>query len=360
LATHYAAGEPDQSPERVVQVCRAACERALAAYDNEGALRFFETARAAAARAGGDVCAELLVGAAEAELRIGAHAESVALFEAALARTSDAIGRATILGRIAWAYQIQPNAEAAWAALARAFEAIGEAMPVETPMSAGRTALDWFESRLRARRSFEGPTERATVELLCELHYQNARLGLEYGRPLRLVQSTLRAQALATRLGPSATLARMEALFGAVSTLLGRREAGAEHLAVARAMARRLAEPPVQAYASQLSALAACFAGDFDLGLEHLRRLVDEQGHWLEVNELCINVFNAYLIEALRGRPREAWAWLERGLGRVSRHGREVAGFAQLAHCVPAALAALTPHPSDAAVRDKLPLPFDF
>ena len=360
LATHYAAGEPEQSPARVMEVCRAACERALAAFDNEGALRFFETARAAAVRAGVEVGAELLVGAAEAELRIGAHAESVALFEAALEGTQGAVARATILGRIAWAYQIQPNAEAAWAALARAFDAIGEVMPVETPVSAGRTALAFVESRLRARRSFEDPSDRATVELLCELHYQNARLGLEYGRPFRLLQSTLRAHALAARLGPSATLARMEAHYGAVSTLLGRREAGAKHLAAARAMAGRLAEPTVQAYATQLSALAACFAGDFDPALDHLRRLVDEQGHWLEVNELCINVFNAYLIEALRGRPREAWAWLEKGLGRVSRHGREVPGFAQLAHCMPAALAALTPHPSDAALRARLPLPFDF
>lgn len=360
LATHYAAGEQERSPERVMEVCRAACERALAAFDNEGALRFFETARAAAVRAGAPVSAELLVGAAEAELRIGAHAESVALFEAALERTPDAVGRATILGRIAWAYQIQPNAEAAWAALARAFDAIGEVMPVETPASAGKNALAFVESRLRARRALEDPSERATVELLCELHYQNARLGLEYGRPFRLLQSTLRAHALATRLGPSATLARMEALFGAVSTLLGRREAGAKHLAEARAMAGRLGVPTVQAYATQLSALAACFAGDFDPALDHLRRLVDEQGHWLEVNELCINVFNAYTIEALRGRPREAWAWLEKGLGRVSRHGREVAGFAQLAHCVPAALADLTPSPSDAAVRARLPLPFDY
>lgn len=194
LATHYAAGLPERDLARVLEVCHAATARALEAFDHEAALRFVEMARASAERAGGELGPRLLMDAGEAELRLGAHAEAIARFEAALGGTRDPLARATILGRMAWAHQMRSDAEEAWRALERAFAELGEAMPVERPGSVGRTTLGWVESRLRAPPAPRTGAARERIELLCELHYQNARLGLENGRPLRLLQSTLRAR----------------------------------------------------------------------------------------------------------------------------------------------------------------------
>lgn len=120
-----------------------------------------------------------------------------------------------------------------------------------------------------------------------------------------------------------------------------------------------MGNPPARAYCTQLTALAACFAGDFDLALAHMGELLAEQRHWLETSELCWNVFNAHWIEAVRGRPREAWAWLEHALERVARQGRAPAGFEPVALSARATYAALHADYSEPAFRRALRVPFD-
>lgn len=358
LATHYASGEPERNIARVLEVCHSAAHEALEAFDHEAALRLFEMARAAAARAGVEVTRELLVDAAEARLRLGDHEEALQLFAAALERTTGALERATVLGRMAWAHQMRPDAEAACEVLARAFEELGESMPVENAASAVSTAAAWVGARL-LRDGPPVPSDPRVTELLCELHYQNLRLGMENGRPFRLLQSTVRAQALAAALGPSPALARTEGLYGLVATILGSASKGSDRLDRARRIAEQIGNPAVEAYCEQLSALAACFAGDFDTALERMRHLLYEHGHWLEAYELCLNVFNAYWIEAVRGRPREAWGWLEYAIARVARSSRAPAGFTPIAHAARATYAALHADADDAEIARAIRVPFD-
>ncbi|MCZ7682704.1 MAG: AAA family ATPase [Sandaracinaceae bacterium] len=361
LATHYAAGLPERDLARVLEVCHAATARALEAFDHEAAIRFVEMARASAERAGGELGPRLLMDAGEAELRLGAHAEAIARFEAALAGTRDPSPARR--SSAAWPGRSRcgptrrrrgGRSSAPSGSSARRCRSSGP------PAWGGRPSAG-SRSRLRAAPALGAGAARERIELLCELHYQNARLGLENGRPLRLLQSTLRARALSLQLGsgPSATSARVEAQQGVVACVLGRTESAFEHLARARAAAAEVGNPPARAYCTQLTALAACFAGDFDAALEHMRELLGEQRHWLETSELCWNVFNAHWIEAVRGRPREAWAWLEHALERVARQGGAPAGFEPIALSARATYAALHADYAEAAFRRALRAPFD-
>ncbi|HJL17306.1 MAG TPA: ATP-binding protein [Sandaracinaceae bacterium LLY-WYZ-13_1] len=351
LAGHYAAGNPSARPGRVYEVCRAATRRALAGFDNERALRFFDAARRAAERAGLEPDAELLSDAGEAELRLGAHEASVACFEAALRRVDDPVTRAALLGRLAWAHQARPDADRAWEVLAQAFAALGERLPAESPRTAAQTLVTWGRARLPGG---EGPADPATLELLCDLHYQNARLGLEYGRPARLLQSSLRAHTLARRLGPGPTLAKTQAMLGAVLTIVGVKGPGQRQIEEARALAASVNSSTIEAYCEQLAALGACFAGEFDQALAILGPLVSQRSHWLEANELATDVFNAHLIESLRGRPREAWGWVTAGIGRLARQGHVSSGLSLVAYCARATWAVLHHDASEEALRREL------
>lgn len=345
LATHYAAGDLGAAPERALEVSREAMRDAMAAFDFEAALGFHRTALAASARAGRELDPGVIADAAEAELRLGAPARAVEAFEEALSRTTDRIERARLLGRVAWAHQMYTNPDAAWEALGQAFGELDERMPVESAGTLAATALAWVGARLSTPAV---APDRVRTGLLCELHYQNARLGLENDRPLRLIQSTIRAYELARTLGPGPVLAKNEAVLGAVLTVARQAERGLAHLEAARRMAEDEGDPAVAAYCLQLTGLAALFRGEFDQALALHRELIDEHAHWLGLYDLCLAAGNAHLIESLRGRPRAAWEWLQPALARAGHRSRDAPGLFLLTHYARVTWTTLHDDPDDA------------
>ena len=209
----------------------------------------------------------------------------------------------------------------------QAFEAIGARMPVERPVSVGDTLIrtaKWGVARLRD----QGPNPSTYAPILSRLNYQNARLGFEHGRPLRALQSTLHALQLSQALGPSSELARATALLGFIKTVALRDPVGARRsLERAASMAETLADPVTVAFTLQLRALAECFAGEFDSALETLELYLGQKGHWVELTEFCLGVANGDLIEAIRGKPRSAHAWVQRAVDRVRRSDQMPAVF---------------------------------
>src|SRR5262249_30607387 len=151
----------------------------------------------------------------------------------------------------------------AWAKLSLAFAALGARMPTENVSSAAMTTAHVTRSRVRRILSRSAAAE-AHTELLCELHYQNARLGLEYGRPARLIQSSLESVELSERGGSEAMRARAHAFNALVMTALGRREAGSREVSKARDMAARHGDAATIAFCAELQGIAACWAGDLD------------------------------------------------------------------------------------------------
>ena len=327
VAWHYASGQLEKSPLRVHQVARAAGDGALERFDNDAALRCFELARRAAQLGGATLPWDFELAVGEAQLRLGSLGESHRAFDASLRAARDSRERAVVLGRIAWAYQVASDPDAAWQTLQLAFEAVDARLPVERPLSLGDTlvrAARWGFNRFRGQDP--GPVADAT--LLSRLHYQNARLGFEHGRPLRALQSTLHALELAQHLGPSSELARATALLGFFRTVAMRDAAGGRSsLDRAASMAETLGDQVTVAFALQLRALAACFAGDFDEALRALELYLGKQGHWVELTEYCLSAANADMIEGLRGKPLAAHAWIQRATDRVRRSDQMPAVF---------------------------------
>jgi signal transduction histidine kinase/CheY-like chemotaxis protein len=317
-ALHFAAGHPDKDPARVYRVARAAAEAALARFDNETALRFHAQARRAAEVGRIELDPSFFRIAGEAYLRLGSLDESLAAFEAALERTTDVGTKAVILGRISWVYQTRAEPEQAWATLARAFGALGAHMPVEDVASAATTCVHIARSTL-GRVIDRGPSpERVNMDVLCELHYQNARLGLEYGKPARLIQSSVEALELSQE-GSARMHARARAYYGFVLTVLGRRDAGAREIKRAAEIAARQGDAATIAFCAQLHAIAASWAGDLDQALVLLRECIDVHGPWLELNEYVGLVCSADTILCLRGQSTQAWPWIERAVERLRR-----------------------------------------
>jgi signal transduction histidine kinase len=324
-AAHYAAGDLGGSSTRAYRTARAAASAALDQFDNETALRFLLMARAAAEV--GEI--KLDVGyhrsLGEAQLRQGLLVDSLGSFGAALAGAADPRARATMLGRIAWVHSIRSEPTQAWAALGDAFAAVGVPMPVDGPTSLTRTLAHFARAQLVAARPRAGPPgadARAAAEILCDLHYQNARLALEQGKPLRMLQSAFEGLTASDTLGHSRAEARARAIYGLVLTTLGRRALGERELSRAQRTAASLGDPVTATFCLQLESLTACFAGEFDRALILLHECVVVRGHWLEVSEFCHEAETADLIESLRGRSARAWAWIARAAERVRRSHR--------------------------------------
>jgi signal transduction histidine kinase/CheY-like chemotaxis protein len=317
-ALHYAHGELTSSPDRAFQAARSAAEVALSRGDEQTALRFLGLAQIAAGAASVAIDGTFLETLGEAHLRTGALAESLKAFEGALALVRSPLERARVLGRIAWVHQASADPDGSWASLDRAFAELGERMPRESARSAADTFVVAARRGLgKLRRTRQGP-HSPELSLLCDLHYQNVRLGLEYGKPLRIVQSTLAVLELSELTGRSRARARGLALYGFVLRALGRDAAGIASVAEAEAMARSLGDPATEAFCGQVRVMAACWAGQLDEALVVSRRLLD-QAHFLELNEFCHDIANADLIEALRGRTTASRAWLDRGVARMRR-----------------------------------------
>ncbi|HVY47722.1 MAG TPA: AAA family ATPase, partial [Minicystis sp.] len=321
IAHHLAQGEIERSPLFAHNAMIEAAAVALDAYDNESALRFLDTARTTASHAKVALDADYYRSLGEAKLRLGDLPGSLGAFEAALDRATSRLDRASILGRISWVHQAAADAALAWEALDRAFTAAGARMPTEAPgaMATTLTELAWSELR-RVRpgadpRSLD-PEMRA---LLCELHYQNARLGAEYGKPLRFLQSCLEALDLSRALGPSLGAVRAHAFYGLLLTMIGAPERGARRLDFALELASTIQQPSVMAYCEQIRGVTAAWAGEFDDALARIDRCLGRYAPWLELNEYCLLATSAEAIEALRGRPREARRWIDTALGRVRR-----------------------------------------
>lgn len=338
-AHHFASGDPDADPVLVYRVARAAGEAAVTRFDNQTAIRFHKQARAAAELAKIELDAPFFTNLAEAQLRVGAIDDSEVSLHLALERAKDGAARAYVLGRLSWLRETSADPDRAWAKLEEAFAALGARMPVEDVASAAATSVRMARRTLDRYVTRRGAPKPDT-ELLAMLHYQNARLGIEYGKPARVVQSSLAGLEISERGSSAVARARAHAVHAVVLTIIGRREASVRQLGRARELASRAADPAALAFCVQLQGLAAAWAGELDQALALFHECIDVHGPWIELAEYCKNVAACELIQSMRGRANDAWTWLERAVERLRRNPQRpvVADF--LIHRVRAALAA--------------------
>lgn len=320
-ARHLAAGEPTQAPQLVYRVASIAAAEAFKRGDNEATLELQHQAAAAADRARLPISRELLRLAGEAHLRRGAVVESVAAFSHAIAVATDAVERAGLHGRVAWAYSSVGDAEKAWEALDRAFETLGERLPVENLASALTTTFELARphvGRLK-KPALTTPRSEREVDLLCALHLQNIRLAVEYGKVGRAIQSSLISHTLSMQTHSPATRARAQVVHGFVLTAVGRREAGLKEVEEAVALAKGLDDATAATYCSQMRAMALGWSGRFEEMLEEYGVVLDKYGPWSEVNEYLLQAISGAIVQYLMGRNDVAWPWIEKSIARARR-----------------------------------------
>jgi eukaryotic-like serine/threonine-protein kinase len=345
IAAHYGAGDVEQTARKAYPAARKAAESALSRFDNETALQLFDQARRAASAGGIVLPAGFHRSVGEASLRLGALEQSRQAFEAALEAEPDQRARAAIQGRIAWVEHARGKPDLAWKALGVAFDLLAVSVPRDGVASAALAIRDILWSELRGRlqpgRRLEADA-RADAELLCSLHYQNSRLGLEYGKLQCFIGSAVLALKLSEPLGESRARAGSLATYGFVLTALGLRANAIRSIKLAEQMAARVGDPITIARCATSRASSAAFAGQIEPALALMHECLDVNAAWLEANEYCLLATSGELIESVRGRSTEAWAWSSRAVARQRGSYRMTALFEQvLVHRARACLASL-------------------
>jgi signal transduction histidine kinase/CheY-like chemotaxis protein len=303
----------------VAAACSAAGRLAFRSFDNERALRFFEVALEALRLIQRVPELDFEIVMAEARLRTGALEAGCTQLRAVVARSQDPMVRAYALSRIAWA-EMQSDTERAWAALREAFGVLGIRALSGIAGAALAPASALFRRPFRKSAGPLGLADRRRLAVICELYYQAARLAADTGKTALLAESVLKGLEPAERLGPSAALNKSYLAYSLLLTMLGARAAGRRYLDRAYEIARATRSPIVQAFTLQVHAMIAAWSGDLREALEIGARLLEEHGHWREIGDYCTSAYNQEQIESLRGRTLEGWKWLERAIGKLTKH----------------------------------------
>jgi GAF domain-containing protein/tetratricopeptide (TPR) repeat protein len=266
--------------------------------------------------------------AAEEWLRRGALQESLQLFHEAFRHAEDPCEKALVLGRIAWVYQSNADLQQASSVLGQAFRLLDEQVPNGSAWSLPGGIRAWVLARRFVRHSAD-PEEidQRRLNVLCELHSQNARLAFDGGSPLHCLQSTERVMRVVAQLEGSPAAAKGLAVHGCALAVLGRKREGFKHLDAARRLAKGSGDDAVMAYCLQLHSVARYWSGAVDEGIALTTRCLERYGDWLEANEFYGNVANGRTAEAIRGRPLHELAWVERAVERVCRDRHAPAMF---------------------------------
>ncbi len=311
-ARHGALGDLSSNARVIAGVAQRATRAALERYDNEAALQYAAITARACEAGHLPIPAAYNAERGEALLRLGRSDEALNAYREALGTVESKMAEAIALGRISWIKQAQFDPEAATPFLRRAFEALGDEMPDGGARTIARSVGATVRNATRGTFHRVIGHQRERIELLCELHYINARVAIELSDPKRLIQSAIEALGLAQRLGDSRAHARARALYAAVLAVIGTAGPAERQMAEAEAMSSALADPVTTTLVLQLRGVMASYRGAFDEALELFARCLDEFGPWCELREYFINAATAVVIEGCRGRSGHAMTWLER------------------------------------------------
>lgn len=306
-ACHFELGEPERSPAIAHRSARAAAEWARERFDNDAALHFFDLAsRWATSTSVLDVGFYRAIG--ECRLRVGALAQSLEAFEAALGAPSDAATRASICERMVWVRRGIGDTSGAWSALEDAFALLGVPFPKpDEPVD--RAAV------IRAL-----PT--ANLDVLTDLCQQYVRLSFEAPKPLASVESVMQLLSLTKAGGASIAVARASATYASSLARLGRRVEASRRLSAASAIATTIGDPATLAFCATRRVTSLAQDGKWDEALQALSDAMGEYGPWFEFSEYCDTVLNGDILESARGRADRATGWIFRAVDRhVRRYG---------------------------------------
>ncbi|HET9516165.1 MAG TPA: GAF domain-containing protein, partial [Actinoplanes sp.] len=320
LARHYAAGEVDRTPDRVLGTGWAAGQLALQENAPTAAVTLLQPAVTAAVAAGLAVDSRVRETLAKALLATG-HADSARdQLEPALAAETDPVRRAALHLQLATVRRMRWELTASLRHVRAGLAELGRPVP-RHPLALAAVAV-WLLIRWLIGGS-RHPTSRPVTgegaeRLRLELHLRRAgatasAMGLQSAlMPIFTLGGVNRMH----RLGIAAEYALSECATGVLSSLLRLRRRRDRIFARSRAVAAELRDPQLAAEVTWIEGFAKVMAGDIT-GAE-FARIADAQSRWLEADFISnIALMRARELLA-QGHVREALDWHDRGRARLS------------------------------------------
>ncbi|GIE95180.1 hypothetical protein Ari01nite_26450 [Paractinoplanes rishiriensis] len=320
LAGHYAQGERERTPDRVVATGWAAGQLALAEFAPSAAIAFLEVA-GTVAEAGGTVLDTSFDEAlASAYLATGQAEAAYERLAPALDRETDPMRRAALLLCLATASRFRWELERSLEYVYRGLAELGRPMPrhpVAFGLLTARLIGQWLLTgtrRVRRHPLTGEAAERLRLELeLCHAGTGAAAMGLQ---PHLSPAFTLRPAMVAHRLGagPEYALAyNGTSLLAGFMRLHGRRDRIFRRSA---ALAAELHDPKLSATLAWMHKFARAAGGASSWA--EMAELIEAQRQWLELDYYT----NMALVRShdllSRGYAREALEWHDRGRARLS------------------------------------------
>jgi len=329
-ARHYEAGDRSD-PARMVAACTAAGLAALADYSSEDAYGALHQAHAVAEQHGLEIEPRLQSALADVCSTTGRLAEAELHIDAALAVRTAPLDQALLHWRQARVRLYDLENERALVDIARAFAAVGGALPRAQLGDFLVTLWTWMiASIMRITGIGYG---RATGErrerdrLLGQLHDEAGRILYFEMRDLVFAQLVLRQQRPAARLGVSSEQARADSLYAILLGTLDHRRGAARAASRALRMAQQVGDPATLARVKLYAAWTHEFCGRVAEAEQGLREVLRDDTRWLEswwfitgTETLCVSLWS-------RGHAREALDLANRAISQIeersSSRGRE-------------------------------------
>ncbi|GIE01355.1 hypothetical protein Adu01nite_27050 [Paractinoplanes durhamensis] len=320
VAGHYAQGERDRTPDRVIATGWAAGQLALAENAPRAALSFLRAAVAVAEAGGGVPDSRFDEALAIAYLAAGQAEAACERLEPALARETEPLRRAALLLQLANAARLRWELELSMTYVHRGLSELGRPLPTHPAafglLTAGLLARWVFTGVPRPRRQpvTGAAAERLLLEMaLCQTGVTVASMGLQ---PQFAPVLTLRPALAAHRLGagPEYALAYTgTSLLAGFMQLTGRRDRIFRRGA---ALAATMHDPKLSATVAWMHAFAKA-AGE-EKTWAGMGRLIETERRWIELDYYS-NMALLRTHELLaQGYAREALDWNARGRSRLS------------------------------------------
>jgi diguanylate cyclase (GGDEF)-like protein len=345
VAGHYAQGEQDRTPDRVVATGWAAGRLASEENAPAAAVAFLEVAAAVAATSGTVLDSRFDEALAGSYLATGQAEAACERLEPALAGEAVPLRRAALQLQLAIATRMRWELSRSLEHVHSGLAELGRALPRHrAPLGLLTLGLmtRWLTTGTRRPRPrpVTGPAaERLRLELaLCQAGATASAMGLQIQlTPIFILRPALAAH----RLGASPEYALVYTATSMVAGVLRLRRRRDRIFRRGAALAAQIRDPKLSATLEWMHAFARAAAGDASWA--EMARLIETERRWLELDYYS-NVALLRTYELLsQGYAREAQDWHDRGRARLSSSTAEAFTGYDLAAAMARSLLGETP-----------------
>ncbi len=324
LAEHYALAADPEKKARCFEVNLMAAQRAANSYAFEQARVFYTQAHQAIGTDEHRADSSFYLGWGNAAALIGRNDEAAAALNSALEKATTPEQKAAALFALSRLKMTQLDSDTAATLIAQGLNELGISMPTGSLWRVILT-LPGLYRRIRTmrRQDFSATVgadsstlarTRLKFHLLSELSY----IAYFQMDRIRMIQSTIGASRHGILLGPSPELIIWLSLSGIIAAIAGKPRWCISAFEYGNTFAKRLGDPEATARLQIFEGVATHFLGDVQDAQARCEHALTSQEHLLENQDYLTCTADLTWNLLMRGYAKEAWAWTERGLHRIS------------------------------------------